>query len=84
MERVLVSGHGGHDHEPVTPEQRWMEALMMGLRLREGGAACAIGVRIRKIHRRDFEPAQIEGAVGRGLITLPGDSINPPARGCSA
>lgn len=36
LQRVAVKGHGWHDHDPITREQRVLEALMMGLRLREG------------------------------------------------
>lgn len=36
LQRVAAKGHGWHDHDPITREQRVLEALMMGLRLREG------------------------------------------------
>lgn len=36
LERVAAHGHGAHDHETVVPQDRITEALMMGLRLREG------------------------------------------------
>ncbi len=36
LEKVMKDGQGGHECELVAPAQRWMEALMMGLRLQEG------------------------------------------------
>ncbi|MDR3518721.1 MAG: radical SAM family heme chaperone HemW [Azospirillaceae bacterium] len=36
MQRVEQDGHGSHAAEPVTPDQRWQEMVMMGLRLAEG------------------------------------------------
>jgi oxygen-independent coproporphyrinogen-3 oxidase len=36
LERVAAHGHGAHDHEIVAANDRITEALMMGLRLREG------------------------------------------------
>lgn len=36
MERVQEKSHGAHPFEAIDPRQRFTEALMMGLRLREG------------------------------------------------
>ncbi len=35
-DRVFEKGHGAHEFEKLTSEDRFFEALMMGLRLREG------------------------------------------------
>jgi len=36
LSRVAEHGHGGHDLEAITPRDRFVECLMMGLRLTEG------------------------------------------------
>ena len=36
LDRVDLKGHGGHPEQPLTPREKLLEALMMGLRLREG------------------------------------------------
>lgn len=36
MQRVEDGGHGGHDFEPLSAQDRFTECFMMGLRLREG------------------------------------------------
>lgn len=36
MEKVAMQGYGAHPFETIAPEERFTEALMMGLRLREG------------------------------------------------
>jgi oxygen-independent coproporphyrinogen-3 oxidase len=36
LKNVNEAGHGWHPHEPIDRRQRALEALMMGLRLREG------------------------------------------------
>lgn len=36
LDKVDTDGHGMHPFEPVTPLARYQEALMMGMRLREG------------------------------------------------
>lgn len=36
LEKVASQGHGSHKFEEIAPDQRFAEALMMGLRLKEG------------------------------------------------
>ncbi|MGB4106387.1 MAG: radical SAM family heme chaperone HemW [Alphaproteobacteria bacterium] len=36
LDRVVLKGHGAHPEQPLTPREKFLEALMMGLRLREG------------------------------------------------
>ncbi len=81
MERVLASGHGGHDHESVNPEQRWMEALMMGLRLREGVPFARLESESGKSIDEILNPRKLKALSEEGLITLPGDSIKPTSAG---
>ena len=38
LERVEAHGHGAHPYDDIPPQERFTEALMMGLRLREGVA----------------------------------------------
>ncbi len=81
MERVLASGHGGHDHESVNPEQRWMEALMMGLRLREGVPFARLESESGKSIDEILNPRKLKALSEEGLITLHSDSIKPTSAG---
>lgn len=81
MACVLAAGHGGHNHEYVTPEQRWMEALMMGLRLREGVPFARLESESGKSIDEILNPRKLKALAEEGLITLPGDAIKPTSAG---
>lgn len=81
MERVMADGHGGHAHEVVTPEQRWMEALMMGMRLREGVPFSRLEQEAGLPLDQILNPRKLQALAEEGLITLPGDSIKPTSAG---
>lgn len=81
MERVMESGHGSHDHEVVTPEQRWMESLMMGMRLREGVPFARLESESGKSIDDILDPRKLKALSEEGLITLSGDDIKPTTAG---
>lgn len=81
MERVMKSGHGGHDHEAVTPEQRWMEALMMGLRLREGVPYVRLEAEAGKPVDQILDPRKLKVLADEGLLILENDGLKPTAEG---
>lgn len=81
MERVRASGHGGHEHESVNPEQRWMESLMMGMRLREGVPFARLEKESGKSVDDILNPRKLKALAEEGLIALPGDAIIPTSAG---
>lgn len=68
LDRVRNVGHGSHDFEPVLPESRLNECVMMGLRLDEGVPMA----RIERESGMDFssaiDPAKIAAMVGEGYL----------------
>ncbi|MFN3827995.1 MAG: radical SAM family heme chaperone HemW [Micavibrio sp.] len=81
MERVMKSGHGGHEHETVTPEQRWMEALMMGLRLREGVPYVRLEAEAGKAVDQILDPRKLKVLADEGLLILENDRLRPTSEG---
>lgn len=81
MARVLESGHGSHDHEAVTPEQRWMESLMMGMRLREGVPFARLEQESGKSIDQILDPRKLKALSEEGLITLSGHDLKPTLAG---
>lgn len=81
LERVMASGHGGHEHEPVTSEQRWMEALMMGMRLREGVPFARLEQESGKSIDEILNPQKLQALAAEGLVVLSHDTITPTSAG---
>lgn len=81
LARVMESGHGSHDHEAVTPEQRWMEALMMGLRLREGVPFARLEQESGKSIDEILDPRKLQALAAEGLITLSTNDLKPTSAG---
>ena len=81
MERVMESGHGGHDHEVVTPEQRWMESLMMGMRLREGVPFARLESESGKSIDEILDSRKLKALSEEGLITLSANDLKPTTAG---
>ena len=71
MKRVNADGHGSHPFEDVTPAQQKSEALMMGLRLREGVEEA----------RFDLDPAKIQKLCDEGFLTRADGHIRPTTAG---
>jgi coproporphyrinogen III oxidase-like Fe-S oxidoreductase len=77
----MESGHGGHDHEAVTPEQRWMESLMMGMRLREGVPFARLESESGKSIDQILDPRKLKALSEEGLITLSANDLKPTTAG---
>lgn len=83
LERVQKSSHGFHPFENISDEDRFIEALMMGLRLKEGvsfkrlkqEAAGAVDVRGR------LSEDKLSALSSEGLITYDTDCIIPTTDG---
>ncbi len=73
MGRVKENGHGSHDFEVITDDQLFEEAMMMGLRLRDG-------VSITGYEER-FDMGRIHALEGEGLVTLNGQTLQPTVKG---
>ncbi len=75
MQRVQRDGHGAHEMESVTQEQRAREMLMMGLRLMEGVSL----ENFRKEADTEFSafvnPKQAKILVEEGLLDISGDVV---------
>ncbi|HSK41315.1 MAG TPA: radical SAM family heme chaperone HemW [Arenibaculum sp.] len=66
LDRVERTGHGGHEAEPVSAEERLTEMLMMGLRLGEGVA------RRRLVEETGRDATQIVDAAALARLTQAG------------
>jgi oxygen-independent coproporphyrinogen-3 oxidase len=67
-------GHGAHPFEIVTPEQKFTEALMMGLRLREG-------IRLPDGWRAFIDEKKIHALAEEGMMTFANDNLRPTPAG---
>lgn len=70
MEKVAAKGHGAHPFEPIQPRERFTEAMMMGMRLREG-------VDLRQLENEAQRPwaemlcrERLACLAGEGLVVL--------------
>lgn len=81
MQRVMESGHGGHEFEAVTPEQRWMETLMMGMRLREGVPFAQLEVEAGKPIDQILDPKKLRILADEGLLLISTDRLLPTSQG---
>lgn len=79
LERVKKDGHGHHPFEELSREQRFTEALMMGLRLREGVSLTHMA---EEAGRSDvLDRKKIQALVEEGLLVLDGDILKPSQAG---
>ncbi len=81
LERVAAQGHGGHDFESLTRRDRFVECLMMGMRLEEGIPVERLeeegGQKIDQLLSLD----KIKALRGEGLLTFDGVIIKPTRDG---
>ncbi len=70
MERVQAHGHGGHAFEKVDREQRFTEALMMGLRLHEGVSLSRLSEESGKPWREGVDEKRLQALIDEGMLTL--------------
>ena len=81
MERVLDKGHGAHDLETLTSEDRFYEALMMGLRLRNGVSVkqceALSGLKFDDM----MDAAHLQAAYDEGWLVMDGDILKATREG---
>ncbi|TAL30437.1 MAG: coproporphyrinogen III oxidase [Alphaproteobacteria bacterium] len=75
MERVRQHGHGAHEFEVVTPDQRGREMLMMGLRLMEGVDLDAFTTETGKNISDFVNPGKAKLLLEEGLLDLSGTTL---------
>ncbi len=75
LERVSAQGHGSHEFESLSHRDRFVECLMMGMRLREGIPVSRLeeegGDRIEKL----IDLQKIKALQGEGLLTFDSDVL---------
>ncbi len=81
LERVNAEGHGAHPREDLSREQRTMETLIMGMRLRQG-------VSLEKLTREAGQPwdavidrNRISALMEEGLVEMDDVSLRPTSSG---
>jgi oxygen-independent coproporphyrinogen-3 oxidase len=79
LERVRTHGHGAHENETVSAQERITEALMMGLRLREGVPLS----RLRAEGGMDepISPVRIAAMVDEGMLVNDNDNLRATPAG---
>ena len=70
---VARNGHGNQSETPLTGHERATEALLMGLRLREGVDLCRIRQASGVANAVNLDA--VERLSGLGLLTLNGDRL---------
>ncbi len=81
MDRVAGHGHGGHPDEPINRDQRVTEAVMMGLRLKEGLCLASLEAEAGKVWREIFDEKKIAALAREGLVVLENDRLIPTRDG---
>lgn len=81
LERVAAQGHGAHDFEALDHRDRFVECLMMGMRLAEGVPVA----RLEQEGGDDFSnliaPAKIQAMKAEGLLSFDGETIRATKEG---
>lgn len=81
LERVRADGHGMHPHEALGREQRFTEALMMGLRMREGVSLSRLSAEAASDWQKIIDTKRIDILCDEGLLTLEEDRLRPTLAG---
>ncbi|MGE4481211.1 radical SAM family heme chaperone HemW [Acidocella sp.] len=81
MERVSVHGHGTTLEEEIPAQDRAREALIMGLRLREGVSTQRFAARTGVALMDALEPGILEECLAEGYLTLTQDRLAATAQG---
>ena len=81
LERVRAQGHGGHPFDEITREQRFTEALMMGLRLREGVAISTLEREAGKSLSKTLNEKKLQTLADEDLIVTENGFICPTLAG---
>jgi len=83
LARVAQDGQGGHPFETIPPQERFTEALMMGLRLAEGVPLARLAEEAGAPWQSRIDPARITALAAENLLhyDAPGAIIRPTADG---
>ena len=73
LKRVDDFGHGAHPYDEISDEQQFQEAMMMGLRLREGVNTETFANRL--------DAKKIDELTGEGLVILKEKTLQPTLAG---
>ncbi len=69
-ERVIECGHGSHEFEEISCEQRVTESLMMGLRLRDGVSLARLSDEAGKPWDEYLDGAKVKALIDEGMLVL--------------
>ena len=81
LAKTTDQGHGAHPFEAVGSGQRFTEALMMGMRLREGVALDHLSKQLNLNWRQKLDLAKIELLSAEGMVELTDTHLRPTAAG---
>lgn len=81
MDRVVKDGHGGHPDEPISRDQRVTEAVMMGMRLREGLCLTSLEAEAGRGWPDILDEKKIAALQKEGLVILENDRLIPTRDG---
>jgi oxygen-independent coproporphyrinogen-3 oxidase len=81
LQRVQQDGHGGHPFETIDTEQKILESVMMGLRLREGIYIPRLEALAGRTLAEIFDRRKIDSLIAEGYLTLTSDSVTATAAG---
>jgi putative oxygen-independent coproporphyrinogen III oxidase len=81
LKQVNEKGHGAHPFEEVAPKQRFTEALMMGLRLREGVSLSRLESEAGEEWQNLIDPEKLQALIKEGLLLQENDNLRPTKAG---
>lgn len=68
LDRVTLKGHGAHPEQPLSPREKFLEALMMGLRLREGITLEHLREKSGVVVSEALDQKKVKQAAGEGWL----------------
>ncbi len=75
LERVNKNGHGAHELEKLTPEDRFNECLMMGLRLRDGISIQAVEDKSGKVFSDMVDADKLQSSIDQDWVIQSDDTL---------
>jgi len=75
LERVGKNGHGAHELERLTQEDRFNECLMMGLRLRDGISIQAVEDKSGKAFSDMVDADKLQSSIDQDWVIKGGDNL---------
>ena len=81
LQRVGEQGHGGHKFEEISRPQRFTEALMMGLRLREGVALAQLSEESGKNWQDCLDRKRLQILIDEHMLVLTDKRLCPTDAG---